>query len=128
MTNQQANKPIAQVLGVTLDVNDIDLESKFWGAVLGGVPKSSVEGWSGFEVTPGFFLELQQVPEDKIVKNRVHFDLAIADGELGVDRLIELGATKLQHIDRPGGAEWYVMADPEGNEFCAITRQLSDHS
>jgi hypothetical protein len=103
--------------------NDIDLESKFWGAVFGGDPKSSVEGWSGFEVTPGFGLELQQVPEDKIVKNRAHFDLYIADGELGVDRLIELGASKIQHFDKTGGAKWYVMAGPEGNEFCAITRK-----
>jgi hypothetical protein len=73
-------------------------------------------------VLPGFFLDLQRVPDDKVVKNRFHFDLRVAGGDNGVRRLEGLGASILENITH-GTAEWYVMADPEGNEFCAVTRQ-----
>jgi hypothetical protein len=36
----------------------------------------------------------------------------------GIDRLIGLGASIVQ--ERPGGNDWTIMADPEGNEFCAF--------
>jgi hypothetical protein len=51
-----------------------------------------------------------RVPEAKIGKNRVHFDV-FADA----DTLIAAGARVL---DRQPG--WTVLADPEGNEFCAF--------
>jgi 4a-hydroxytetrahydrobiopterin dehydratase len=59
---------------------------------------------------------LQQVPEAKTLKNRVHLDIYF-DGEAGAterrDRLIELGGIALaRHPD------FWLMADPEGNEFC----------
>ncbi len=51
-------------------------------------------------------------------KNRMHFDLAPADGDQQseVDRLISLGATRLDlgQCD----VDWVGLADPEGNEFC----------
>ncbi len=59
----------------------------------------------------------QQVPEPKTGKNRVHLDLRgdTDDGE--IDRLLELGATRIG-----GGSEgphhWMVLTDPEGNELC----------
>ncbi len=128
MANKDSDSPIANVFGVTLDVNDLELEIKFWSTVLGGEVQSAAQGWAGFEVTPGFFLDLQQVPEEKVAKNRFHFDLHVSEGEQAIERLVELGATKLQHIGKSGGSEWYVMADPEGNEFCAVTRRIIDHS
>jgi predicted enzyme related to lactoylglutathione lyase len=60
------------------------------------------------------------VPENKVVKNRVHLDLIPVEGdqEAELERLLGLGARIVD--DRreliPGG--WVVMADPEGNEFC----------
>jgi hypothetical protein len=128
MAEQNRENPIARVIGVTLDVNDIDREIEFWAAVLSDQPKikRGAPGWAGFEVTPGFFIDLQQVPEEKIIKNRFHFDLHIVDGERGIERLIQLGASDLRHIESPHGAEWHIMADPEGNEFCAVTRRHPD--
>lgn len=99
---------------MTLDVNDLELEKAFWGAALGVGIKSEVDGWAGFELLPGFFLDLQRVPEDKVAKNRFHFDLRVPGGDDGVRRLEGLGASILEHI-KHGTAEWYVMADPEGN-------------
>ena len=51
-------------------------------------------------------------------KNRLHFDLAPAHGDQSaeVDRLVSLGATRID-IGQ-GDADWVVLADPDGNEFC----------
>ncbi len=117
--------PIARVVGVTLDVNDLALEKNFWQAALGVEVKKQVDGWVVLEPLPDCLtLDLQQVTERKTTKNRFHFDLRISGGDEGVRRLEELGASILEHISKAGN-EWYVMADPEGNEFCAVIRHVN---
>ena len=57
----------------------------------------------------------------KTGRNRLHFDLAPsagADQQAEVDRLLSLGATRL---DVQGEAGWVVLADPDDNEFCVLT-------
>src|SRR5437867_6724034 len=67
--------------------------------------------------TPGAFF--QHVPEQKVVKNRVHLDLRPAGTMTGeVERLRGLGAIELHYVDE--GTGWTVMADPEGAEFCVL--------
>jgi predicted enzyme related to lactoylglutathione lyase len=66
-------------------------------------------------------LFFQQVPEKKVVKNRVHLDLNVENADAEVERLLELGATNVVwHVDRLGPfvERWAVLQDPEGNEFC----------
>ena len=48
-------------------------------------------------------------------RNRQRFDLATTDGdqEAEVDRLVSLGATRLEV-----GEDAVEVADPDGNEFC----------
>ena len=58
----------------------------------------------------------QQVPENKIAKNRVHLDVRLI--ETDVERLVSLGAKVLSQPSTE--QRWYVLSDPEGNEFCAI--------
>ena len=58
------------------------------------------------------------VPEDKVVKNRIHFDFTPDDQQAEIDRAARLGRPARGH--RPGGAAWVVLADPEGNEFCIL--------
>ncbi len=58
------------------------------------------------------------VPDDKVVKNRIHFDFRPDDQQAEVERVIALGA---RHVDIGQGEEsWVVLADPEGNEFCIL--------
>src|ERR687893_3174687 len=59
-----------------------------------------------------------RVPEGKSVKNRLHLDLRPDDRDAEVERLIGLGARKVD-IGQ-GDVTWVVMADPEGNEFCVL--------
>lgn len=56
--------------------------------------------------------------EPKVVKNRVHLDIAAGAGRDARARELEAaGGTELARVEEQGGM-WIVMADPEGNEFC----------
>ena len=61
----------------------------------------------------------QRVPEEKVVKNRLHVDVHTPEGEreAKVKTLIDLGARKLWN-GQMGPMSWITLADPEGNEFC----------
>jgi hypothetical protein len=145
---------------VTFDAHDPRALSSFWRDVLGyvhpappgvdlpdgadplaawdeflaqmGVPEDQRNTRSAIEDPDGngprlFF---QQVPEDKVAKNRVHLDVRAAPGlegeermaalEAECDRLVGLGASRLRRDEPapPLSAGHIVMADPEGNEFC----------
>lgn len=67
-----------------------------------------------------------KVPDDKVVKNRLHLDILPSDR--GIDeeiaRLVDLGASRAD-IGQ-GEQEWTVLADPEGNEFCIGSLVLPD--
>jgi hypothetical protein len=66
-------------------------------------------------------LLFQDVPEAKSGKNRLHIDIHSEPG--GFDRLVArlegLGATRVREFDKGPAGHWWVMLDPEGNEFCA---------
>lgn len=64
-------------------------------------------------------LGFQRVAQPKQGKNRVHFDLHVADVTYEVQRLISLGAQRVPGY--PQTESHVVLADPEGNEFCVVT-------
>lgn len=59
------------------------------------------------------------VPEGKVVKNRLHFDVQLRPGE-DLAWLERLGARVVRRIDPAAGRDWTVLTDPEGDEFCAL--------
>jgi catechol 2,3-dioxygenase-like lactoylglutathione lyase family enzyme len=90
----------------------------WWAEVLGAHLVDDERGYSYVDRVPGApydSLDFAPVPEPKTVKNRVHLDVTTAD----VDYLVAAGATVLRAQDDEIG--WTVMADPDGNEFCAFT-------
>ena len=90
----------------------------WWAEVLGAHLVDDERGYSYVDRVPGApydSLDFAPVPEPKTVKNRVHLDVTTAD----VDDLVAAGATVLRAQDDEIG--WAVMADPDGNEFCAFT-------
>lgn len=105
------------IKSVSFDAVDALVLARFWAAALGSdvdedstADKAFVEaaGWGG----PSIWFT--RVPEPKVAKNRVHFDLR-APGTVAaeVSRLEDLGATVV--CAHPALT---VMQDPEGNEFC----------
>jgi hypothetical protein len=82
-------------------------------------PEDPFDETSG--VGRGRRLLFQEVPEAKSGKNRLHVDIhSEPDGlEKLVVRLEGLGATRVREVDQGPAGHWWVMNDPEGNEFCA---------
>jgi len=101
----------------------------FWAAVLGyTIRPSAPEEPPDYSIAldppeGGLRIWCNKVPEPKVVKNRVHIDINMPDAaELA--RLQRLGARVLHKLhDTEGRVKWTVMADPEGNEFCAFLPQ-----
>ena len=109
---------VMETAAVVLDVDDIEREAAFWGAVLGEEP-GPLRGEGGW-LTVGSLdstmsLVLQKVPELKTVKNRCHMCFTVPDVDEAVRQILALGGSHASG-PRPGGG--VTMADPEGNEFC----------
>ena len=72
-------------------------------------------------------IDVIAVPEGKTVKNRLHFDLR-ADGVSTaeeLERLLALGARRVD-VGQGPDVSWVVLGDPEGNEFCLLSRTIQD--
>ena len=90
----------------------------WWADVLGARLVDDESGYSYVDRVPGApygSLDFAPVPEPKTVKNRLHLDVTTGS----VDDLVAAGATVLRAKDDEIG--WTVLADPDGNEFCAFT-------
>jgi predicted enzyme related to lactoylglutathione lyase len=108
---------------VVFDANDRVALARFWAAALGWVYGED-QGCSSVTGRDGTLRRLEFVssPNEKQSANWMHFDLtstSIEDQRATVERLLELGA---RHIDIGQGpdSEHFVLADPEGNEFCIL--------
>lgn len=107
-----------------LDANDPVLVAAFWAAVLGREPVDTGQGdgtshdvlLRASATDGGPDLWVNGVPEPKTVKDRMHLDVDLRPGAEVTD-LLALGATV---VCAPGEVRWWVLADPEGNEFCAF--------
>jgi Glyoxalase-like domain len=117
------------IAAVSVDCADALVVGRFWSAALGrpldANPSSEFAaiGMVEHRDTQGWRLSgdptwlFSKVPEPKTAKNRMHVDLAAAEREAEVDRLVALGATRVADMDE-WGYQWTVLRDPEGNEFC----------
>lgn len=108
-------------IGLVLDCQDPTALAAFWTAALGYVSFGEAGAYVVLfpDGRPGPKLLLQQVPEPKTVKNRMHLDIDAVDIEAEATRLEALGALRV--ADDPiheHGTDWILMTDPEGNEFC----------
>jgi hypothetical protein len=117
----------ARIRHVTVDCHHPYQLSLFWTAVTGfaenpddvNLPEHNEAAILSPDGSYG--LLFVRVPGDqKVVKNRVHLDLAPTDRtrDEEADRLIGLGASLVADHRKPDGTGWVTLADPEGNEFC----------
>jgi RES domain-containing protein len=126
---------------VVIDCHDIAAQARWWAGVLDWkiiyeaddevviMPGHVTEEWlrrtPWEQVGPGLVFVL--VPEAKVVKNRLHLDLApqLDDDQASmVESLIARGATRAdvgQPVEGADQVTWVVLADPEGNEFCVLS-------
>lgn len=105
------------LLAISIDGSDLGKLTQFWSQVLGQpVNPGASDTSAAIETASGLRFLFHQVPEGKVVKNRLHPDLGAADYDIETNRLIDLGAVQLNEIDQ-GDRRWRTFADPEGNEF-----------
>jgi hypothetical protein len=113
----------ATFFGASFDAVNAARTAAFWAAVLdrkvadGADEQDAVVESGGLDGGPR--LAFHQVQEAKSVKNRFHPDLISSDYESETERLLTLGATKLNEVVN-GSARWTTFADVEGNEFDLI--------
>jgi catechol 2,3-dioxygenase-like lactoylglutathione lyase family enzyme len=109
---------------VVLNVQDMRRAVGFWAAALGYVRRE--QDWDPefmMLVDPAgrqlpVSLQLAGGPPKEPV--RVHLDLYTAEQARHVDRLVTLGATRVDEWPYPDDADFIVLRDPDGNEFCVI--------
>jgi len=116
-----------EIAQITFDCTDPYAMSQFWAEVTGwegdadepNIPEDEFT-WLQDPVAKGTALYFQRVPEGKVVKNRLHLDLAPKTGTRDEEyaRLLSIGATLVDDQRKPDGTGWVVLADIEGNEFC----------
>jgi catechol 2,3-dioxygenase-like lactoylglutathione lyase family enzyme len=113
---------------VVMGASDVRRAAAFWNRALGYVPRDGVvdDDWVVLLPAPGghgagLALGLSETPIQE--HPRVHLDLYAgdaADQAAEVERLISLGATRVDWDLYPDDADFVVLADTEGNRFCVI--------
>ena len=112
---------------VVLGVTDRPRAARFWSAALGyRVREDGFGGWSKVLIPPGgtgtmIALQASQTPPEDYP--RLHLDLHVAGAaEQGAeaDRLVALGARRVDWDSYPDDADFIVLADTEGNRFCIV--------
>jgi predicted enzyme related to lactoylglutathione lyase len=116
----------AGLLAISFDCADAAKLADFWAAAFGrsvaaGASAGSARIAIGDADTAGPLLMFHQVPESKVVKNRVHLDLSTTDATADTQRLLDLGASVLNVFEADGKHRWTTFADPEGNEFDLVS-------
>ena len=116
---------------LVLNSRDPEALAAFWAAVLdyrvlgreddGSIEIGPVEGFGGAAPT----LIFGPVADPTPGRRRLHIDHNPTDRDQDAElqRLLDLGAVPAD-VGQGDDATWYVLADPEGNEFCLLRRRL----
>lgn len=110
---------------IVIDAHNAERLAEFWCEVLGWSRSGDVEPDGAIEIidparTGSVTILIEPVPDQKVIKNRVHLDIRPSgvDQPEELDRLLALGARRADVGQ--GDQTWVVLADPEGNEFCLL--------
>jgi catechol 2,3-dioxygenase-like lactoylglutathione lyase family enzyme len=109
---------------VVINVQDMRRAVAFWSAALGYRQREATfdpefmmlvdQRGTGLPVS----LQIAGSPPKEPV--RLHLDLYTDDQDRQVARLVGLGATRVENWPYPRDADFVVLRDPDGNEFCVI--------
>lgn len=114
----ELSEPLARYKDLCIDADNPTLLGGFWSAVLALSPAGA--GKRDLKLLgdrPDQTIWVNQVPEEKRAKHRVHLDVEVGD----ISGLRKLGASVVR--EPTDEDHWWVMQDPEGGEFCAFIRE-----
>jgi len=113
-------------MGLTvLGVDDVERATGFWTRALGlrVSPEWESDTWRTLAGDAGPVLALMRSATPVQSHPRTHLDLFVdtrAEQEAEVERLVSLGATRVDWDSYPAHPDFVVLADPEGNVFCVV--------
>ncbi|MFP3915176.1 MAG: VOC family protein [Actinomycetota bacterium] len=110
---------------VVFDASDLDSESSFWAAVLGGTVDAE-EDWHMVFVDGASRMGVQLAPDhvppdwpNGSPPQQIHLDLWVDDIDTAHEEVMSLGARLLQPAaDTDERDNFQVYADPAGHPFC----------
>lgn len=102
-------------------VDDLAASVEFWSQALGKRVDSADEDGDGK------YARLDTEPDEPILllqkvghPSRIHLDIETDDVDAEAERLVALGARKLEKVHT-----WWVMEAPSGHRFCVVRQQRS---
>ena len=116
------------MIAATIDCVDLEGMTRFWGQLL-GVEFTTVEHFGFLAHAPDrkVTIWLQQVPEGKAGKNRVHLDFVVDDLDAALERVRSLGGGVGEQRQWQSFV-WNACTDPEGNIFDIMRAQQPQDS
>jgi catechol 2,3-dioxygenase-like lactoylglutathione lyase family enzyme len=103
-------------------VRDVPRAIAFWSAALDDRPlRPPSADWAILvpRIGPGPQMAITVVSSTAETHQRHHLDLYAHDQAAEVERLVALGAARVDWRTPPG-ADYVVLADPDGNRFCVV--------
>lgn len=112
-----------RVGSIVIRVDDLARQKAFWAAALDYI--------AGDDPADDFVLlrprdgrgpnvSLDRVNSAVHLPPRIHLDLYADDQAAEVERLVGLGASRVEWKRRPANADYVILEDPEGNRFCVV--------
>ena len=108
-----------------LGVNDVARATAFWHAALDYVPREpGDETWVILAPASGPGAQLSLMLSETPVQDhpRIHLDLYADDQTAEVERLVSIGARRIDWDLYPEDPDFVVLADPDGNRFCVVNK------
>jgi Glyoxalase-like domain len=108
--------PLARWKDLCIDARRPEPVARFWADALDLDAKLLDDGdWRLVGHRPQQTVWINQVPDGKTVKNRVHLDLV----RRSTKPLVALGGHEIREV-MDGGETWLVVDDPDGAELCVF--------
>ena len=106
---------------------DIHRSMEFWMSALDYVPRDDIAAdpvvdWVTLIPRSGSGPQFALMLVGSDGPKRHHLDLYAESESEEVDRLVALGATRVEDWNYEEGADYVVLADPDGNTFCVIEK------
>lgn len=110
-----------KILSIVWGIKDLDRAISFWTEALNYKLKRKPDVDFAILVPKngnGMQLSLKLTTSDE--PKRHHIDLVTDNQKTEVERLLKLGATKMENWKYDNDADYVVLLDPDGNSFCVV--------
>lgn len=125
MTARPAEVGDLRLATIVVNALDMDRAADFWSRALGYDRPDRIGPTDQFAhlkdpagTGPTVLIQrAEQIPSEPAP---VHIDLYTSKRDEHIDRILALGATRVDDWPYPDEHDFIVLRDPEGNEFCVI--------